>query len=191
MHVRKLVLYAPPVALLVIAIAMAPFRDPGVPAADPRASGPAEVAIFAGGCFWGLQAAFDKLPGVIHTRAGYTGGETAEPTYEQVVAGRTGHAEAVEVEFDPQQVKYEELLRCFFAHHRATSDEPEATYRTRAYRSAIFTTSGHQHELAARLVAEMAESNPGPKPVATLLESATKFWEAEAYHQKYLAQCAH
>ena len=154
-------------------------------------TGPTETAVFAGGCFWGLQAAFDEMPGVVSTRAGYAGGSSINPTYEQVVAGKTGHAEAVEVVFDPARVSFEQVARCFFAHHRSTSDEPETSYRKRAYRSAIFVSSSAQREVAERVRDEVVERNAGEKPVATLIENATTFWEAEAYQQKYLAKCAH
>ncbi len=153
-------------------------------------AGPTETAVFAGGCFWGLQAAFDKLPGVVRTRVGYTGGSWSNPTYEQVVSGQTGHAEAVEVVFDPSQASFADLTRYFLANHRSGRDEPEDTYRTRAYRSAIFVGNDDQRELARSIVDEAAASNGSAKPVATLIENASTFWEAEAYHQKYLSQCA-
>lgn len=154
-------------------------------------AGVTETAVFAGGCFWGLQAAFDEVPGVVSTRVGYTGGTTSDPTYGQVVAGKSGHAEAVEVKFDPDRVSFEELVRHFFAHHRPWSDEAEATYCKRAYRSAIFVNNERQRECARRLVAEMVEQNVRGQPVATLIADATTFWGAEAEHQKYLARCAH
>lgn len=172
-------------------VAMALQRDEPATAGLAPFMGPTETAVFSGGCFWGLQAAFDKLPGVVRTRAGYTGGTTSHPTYEQVVAGGTGHAEAVEVVFDPGRLAFSELVRYFFQHHRATSDEPEITYRTRAYRSAVFVSSVTQREAARQILADFIESKPSGKPVATLVEDATVFWEAEAYHQKYLAQCVY
>ncbi len=175
---------------LAAALAFTSMRSGTPPIKTAPFTGPTETAVFAGGCFWGLQAAFDKLPGVVRTRAGYTGGTTSEPTYEQVVAGQTGHAEAVEVVFDPRRISFEELARSFFNHHRPTTDEPAATYRTRAYRSAIFASDDIQREVARRLVAEFIASNTSAKPVATLIEGAATFWEAEPYHQKYLAQCA-
>ena len=176
---------------LLAAMAFTPSRSRTPAVTRAPFSGPTATAVFSGGCFWGLQAAFDKLPGVVSTRAGYTGGATSEPTYEQVVAGQTGHAEAVEVVFDPSRISFEELGRSFFRHHRPTSDEPAATYRTRAYRSAIFASDDVQREIARGLVADFAANNTSTKPVATLIENATTFWEAEPYHQKYLAQCVH
>jgi len=158
----------------------------GVPVNEPARL---ETAVFSGGCFWGLQAAFDKLPGVFSTRAGYTGGAAKNPTYERVVSGGTGHAEAVEVMFDPEQVSYEQLVRYFFQHHRPWSDEPEASYRTRAYRSAIFVAHRGQREIAERIRRELALEDSHPRPAATLIEEAGPFWEAEAYHQKYLSNC--
>jgi methionine-S-sulfoxide reductase len=176
---------------LAMALVFASMRDEVPAMGQVQFAGPTETAVFAGGCFWGLQAAFDKLPGVVKTRVGYTGGTTSNPTYEQVVAGKTGHAEAVEVVFDPSRISFEGLARHFFKHHRPTSDEPESTYRTRAYRSTIFASDEVQRAVARRLVAAFAERNTSDKRIGTLIEDATTFWEAEAYHQKYLAQCAH
>lgn len=166
-------------------------QDAASQAEEPPFAGPTETATFSGGCFWGLQAAFEGLPGVVATRAGYTGGRTDNPKYEQVITGKTGHAEAVEAVFDPEQVSYEQLVRHFFAHHRSTSGEPAANYSTRAYRSAIFIHSPGQRETAERVVSQVVEENQRPEPVATLIEEAGPFWEAEDDHQNYLARCTH
>lgn len=172
---------------VVLAISDGGSRSTGNP--TKIVSGRTETAVFAGGCFWGLQAAFDKLPGVIGTRVGYTGGQTSNPTYEQVVAGTTGHAEAVEVVFDPARISYEYLVRYFFKHHRFASDEPAKSYRTRSYRSEIFVSSPTQRATAERVKEGIARQNRNGKPVATLIENAGRFWEAEAEHQKYLSRC--
>lgn len=148
-----------------------------------------ECAVFAGGCFWGLQAAFDELPGVVHTRAGYVGGLLANPSYEQVVSGETGHAEAVEVTFDPGQISYERLVRYFFAHHRYESNESDSKYQTRPYRSEIFVQNASQRAVAEKLRLEMSSQTTAGKHVTTLISDAGRFWEAEAYHQKYLSRC--
>lgn len=152
-------------------------------------AGPTETAVFSGGCFWGLQAAFDKLPGVISTRVGYTGGHTSNPTYEQVAIGTTGHAEAVEVVFDPARVTYEEVVRYFFRHHRFTGAESEASYRKRPYRSEIFVNNDEQRKTADRVRSEFVGKLGGVKKVATLIDDAGRFWEAEAEHQMYLSRC--
>jgi methionine-S-sulfoxide reductase len=163
------------------------------PSTEPALAfmGSTETAVFAGGCFWGLQTAFDELPGVIGTRVGYAGGTMSTPTYGQVVAGHTGHAEAVEVVFDPSRLSFEQVTRHFFKRHRPKSDEPYDSYRKRAYRSAIFVSNPAQREVAERIRNEFVERNAGGKPVATLIEDASNFLEAEAYHQNYLAKCAH
>lgn len=148
-----------------------------------------ERAVFAGGCFWGLQAAFDQVPGVVRTRAGYTGGHSSNPNYEQVVAGQTGHAEAVEVTFDPGQISYERLVRYFFAHHRYEIDEPDSKYQTRPYRSEIFVQNASQRAIAEKVLAEISPHVAAGKRLATSIGDAGRFWEAEPYHQKYLAQC--
>lgn len=146
-------------------------------------------AIFAGGCFWGLQAAFDELPGVVRTRAGYTGGHSSNPNYEDVVTGQTGHAEAVEVTFDPGQISYEQLVRYFFAHHRYESNEPDSKYQMRPYRSEIFVHDASQRATAEKIIAELSAHVANGRHVTTLIGDAGRFWEAEVYHQKYLAQC--
>jgi methionine-S-sulfoxide reductase len=152
-------------------------------------SGPTEKAVFAGGCFWGLQAAFDGLPGVVATRVGYTGGAIDHPTYEIVVAGGTGHAEAVEVVFDPATTQFEDLVRHFFENHRVPRGDPPAGFATRHYRSSIFVNGPEQLAIARKVIAERAEVDGSSAAPATLIESAGAFWEAEAYHQNYLSNC--
>lgn len=164
--------------------------SPAAPKAEIH-EGPTETAIFSGGCFWGLQAAFDELPGVVRTRTGYTGGALPNPTYTRVITGDSGHVEAVEVVFDPARVSYAEVVRHFFAHHRVPLGEQTEGYATKHYRSAVFYSTAEQHQQAGEVIAALNQSGRFAQPVATLLEPAVVFWEAEAEHQNYLAQCVH
>jgi peptide methionine sulfoxide reductase msrA/msrB len=142
-------------------------------------------AIFAGGCFWGVEHAFRQVAGVVAVRSGYTGGRAKDPTYEEVCAGRTGHAEAVEVRFDPKRVTYEQLARLFFEIHDPTQVNRQGPDVGNQYRSAVFYTSPDEKRTAESLVAKLKAN--GYK-VATRIEPATTFWPAEAYHQNYLAK---
>src|SRR5437764_11744252 len=145
-----------------------------------------EKATFAAGCFWGVEAAFRALPGVVDTRVGYTGGHTPDPTYRQVCSHRTGHAEAVEVTFDPAQISYEELLEAFWRKHNPRSRNRQGFDIGSQYRSAIFFHSPEQEAAAGasrdRLQAELR----WPQKIRTQIEPAGPFDEAEDYHQRYL-----
>jgi peptide-methionine (S)-S-oxide reductase len=143
-----------------------------------------EKAIFAAGCFWGVEADFRQIPGVTATRVGYTGGHTTNPTYEQVCSHTTGHAEAVEVTFDPEQVSYDELLDVFWHEHDPTQLNRQGWDVGDQYRSAIFFTSPEQQE-AALASKERAQAD-ARKPIVTQIEPAGEFYEAEDYHQQYL-----
>ncbi len=143
-----------------------------------------EKAIFAAGCFWGVEADFRQIPGVTATRVGYTGGHTTNPTYEQVCSHTTGHAEAVEVTFDPEQVSYDELLDVFWHAHDPTQLNRQGWDVGDQYRSAIFFTSPEQQE-AAVASKERAQADTR-KPIVTQIEPAGEFYEAEDYHQQYL-----
>ena len=145
-----------------------------------------ETAIVAGGCFWGVEHLLRQLPGVLSTDVGYTGGTTKNPTYEQVCTGRTGHAEAVRVVFDPAVVSYEEVLRYFFRLHDPTTKNRQHNDRGTKYRSAIFYLDERQHEIAERVRAEVDRSGKWKRPVVTEIVPASTFWKAEAYHQDYL-----
>nr|WP_320134021.1 bifunctional methionine sulfoxide reductase B/A protein [uncultured Holophaga sp.] len=145
-----------------------------------------EVALFAGGCFWGMQELLRGQPGVLSTRVGYTGGETPDPVYEAVKTGKTGHAEAVEVRFDPKVTSYEALLRFFFRMHDPTTLNRQGNDLGTQYRSAIFTFSPAQRQAAERIKAEVEGSGKWSRPVVTLIGSAGPFHDAEAYHQDYL-----
>jgi peptide-methionine (S)-S-oxide reductase len=143
-------------------------------------------AIFAAGCFWGVEATFRQLPGVISTRVGYTGGQTSNPTYKEVCTDRTGHAEAVEVSYDPAKLAYEKLLDVFWENHDPTQVNRQGPDYGSQYRTAIFFTTPEQ-ETAARASKEALEkSHRFSKPIATQIVPAVTFYEAEDYHQQYL-----
>ena len=131
-----------------------------------------EKAVFAAGCFWGVEEEFGNLPGVISTRVGYSGGTALGPTYEEVSAGDTGHAEAVEVTFDPARISYEALVRKFFASHDPTTKDRQGPDVGHQYRSVIFYCSPEQRETALRMKAELEESGTFKAPIVTELISA-------------------
>ncbi len=145
-----------------------------------------EQATFAAGCFWGVEAQFRKLEGVTATRVGYTGGTASNPTYKQVCSGRTGHAEAVEVTFDPALISYEELLAVFWSSHNPATRNRQGLNIGSQYRSAIFTHSEAQ-EAAAEATREHAKGSLRwpRKTIATQIEPAGRFYAAEEYHQQY------
>jgi peptide-methionine (S)-S-oxide reductase len=143
----------------------------------------AQRATFAAGCFWGVEAAFREIEGVVKTTVGYTGGETADPTYEQVCSHGTGHAEAVEVWFDPAQVSYEQLLETFWRIHNPTTRNRQGWDFGDQYRSAIFVHDADQATLAAASLTHEQESVR--RPIVTEITPAGTFYAAEDYHQRY------
>ena len=145
-----------------------------------------ETATFAAGCFWGVEVDFRNTPGVTAVRVGYTGGHAESPSYEQVCSGGTGHAEAVEVEFDPEEVSYADLVDRFWSLHDPTQVNRQGWDVGTQYRSAIFTHSPEQDEVAAESKAR-AQARLS-RPIATEIVSATTFWPAEEYHQQYLVK---
>lgn len=145
-----------------------------------------EVAILAGGCFWGMQDLLRKAEGVLATRVGYTGGTTDRPTYNDVKTGTTGHAEAIEIEFDPTLVSYRKVLDWFFQIHDPTTKNRQGNDIGSQYRSAIFYTSDTQREVASQAIADADASGIWPGPLVTDLTPATPFWQAEQAHQDYL-----
>lgn len=145
-----------------------------------------EKAILAGGCFWTLQESLRHIPGVIRTTVGYTGGTSPKPTYEMVCSGKTGHAEAVQVVFDPAKLSYEDLLDHFFQSHDPTSSRDQATGAKEPYRSAIFYFNEEQRRIAERVKEKVAQSDKWNYPVVTEISPATEFYPAEEYHQDYL-----
>ena len=143
-----------------------------------------EKATFAAGCFWGVEAAFRQLPGVTATRVGYTGGHAENPTYEDVCSDATGHAEAVEVTYDPEQISYEQLLDVFWAKHDPTQLNRQGYDVGTQYRSAVFFHGPEQQALALRSKAQVQARTPAR--VVTDILPAPEFYEAEDYHQQYL-----
>lgn len=149
--------------------------------------GKTELATFGAGCFWGVEVTFRNTKGVLDTSVGYSGGTTDHPTYEQVSSGKTGHAEVVQVEFDPAVVSYEELLGVFWENHDPTELNRQGPDVGTQYRSAIFYHSKEQKEAAERSKKALQESGRyGSKTIATSIEPARAFWRAEEYHQQYL-----
>lgn len=144
------------------------------------------VALFAAGCFWKPELAFRKLDGVTDTAVGYSGGKTANPSYEQVCNGDTGHAETVQVEFDPSVISYEQLLDVFWSLHDPTQVNRQGPDVGSQYRSAIFTQDSAQQEAAEASKAALEASGRARGPVATEIAPARDFWRAEDYHQQYL-----
>jgi peptide-methionine (S)-S-oxide reductase len=144
-----------------------------------------ELATFAAGCFWGVELEFGKMPGVLGTRVGYTGGRTSNPGYYEVCDGDTGHAEAVLIEFDPSAVSFETLVREFFNLHDPTTLNRQGPDVGEQYRSAIFYHSPEQKATAERVITELTEMGEFDRPIVTELVPAGTFWDAEEYHQKY------
>ncbi len=145
-----------------------------------------QQALFAAGCFWGVQYYFDQVPGVVKSVVGYTGGHTENPTYEQVCAHGTGHAEAVLLDFDPEQVSYETLCRQFFRMHDPTQLNRQGPDIGDNYRSAIFYFDETQRQVAEQVKQEVASKFN--QPIVTQIAAAGPFYEAESYHQKYAEQ---
>ena len=145
-----------------------------------------EKAVLAGGCFWGMQALLRALPGVIATQVGYTGGHLENPRYEDTHDGASGHAEAVEVRFDPEVTSFNEILRFFFQIHDPTTKNRQGNDVGSQYRSAVFYQDDEQKRLAAEMIAKANASGKFPVPLVTRLEPAGTFWPAEGYHQDYL-----
>jgi peptide-methionine (S)-S-oxide reductase len=143
-------------------------------------------AIFAAGCFWGVEATFRQLPGVISTRVGYTGGQTSNPTYKEVCTDRTGHAEAVEVTYDPAKLAYDKLLEVFWENHDPTQVNRQGPDYGTQYRTAIFFTTPEQETAARASKDALEKSHRFNKPIATQIVPAVTFYEAEDYHQQYL-----
>ena len=142
-------------------------------------------ATFAGGCFWCVEEAFDKVPGVVATTSGYLGGHTKNPTYEQVSGGRTGHAEVVQVEYDPKRVGYEKLLEAFWRNVDPTQKDAQFCDHGSQYRSGIFYHDAEQRRLAEASKAALAKNKPFKGEIVTEITKASEFYAAEGYHQDY------
>src|SRR5213083_1480598 len=143
-------------------------------------------ATFAAGCFWGVEATFRALPGVTSTRVGYTGGNFANPTYKDVCTDGTGHAEAVEMDFDPAKISYEKLLDVFWENHDPTQLNRQGPDIGDQYRTAIFYLSPEQEAAAKASKERLMQSGRFRRPIVTEITPATTFWMAEDYHQQYL-----
>ena len=145
-------------------------------------------ASFGAGCFWGIEAAFAKLPGVTSTRVGYTGGSLENPSYEDVCTGRTGHAEAVEVEYDPSQVSYEKLLELFWSCHDPTTLNRQGPDVGTQYRSVVFFHDAEQEARARTSKEKQESSGRHSSPIVTEIVPASRFYPAEDYHQQYVSK---
>jgi peptide-methionine (S)-S-oxide reductase len=147
-----------------------------------------EKATFAAGCFWGVEAAFREVSGVVSTMVGYTGGAYDNPTYEDVCAGKTGHAEAVQIEFDPEQISYEQLLEVFWRIHDPTQLDRQGPDVGAQYRSAIFFHTPEQEAAARASKARLERSGRYRRKIVTEITALATFWRAEEYHQGYLGK---
>lgn len=145
-----------------------------------------EKATFGAGCFWGVEAAFRQLGGVLSTQVGYTGGRSADPTYKQVCAGGTGHAEAVEITYDPAKISFEKLLDTFWENHDPTTPNRQGPDVGEQYRSAIFTHSPEQAAAAKASRERLEAVKKFRRPIVTEIVAASPFYRAEEYHQQYL-----
>lgn len=145
-----------------------------------------ELATFGAGCFWGVEAAFRAIPGVVATAVGYAGGTTPNPTYEMICHHGTGHAEVVQVTFDPAQVSYQELLEEFWESHDPTQLNRQGPDVGDQYRSAIFFHNAQQEATARASIANLQAGRVFGRPIVTQLEAAPPFWKAEEYHQQFL-----
>ena len=186
---RSVKLFLPPSAvqraIAVFAVIVCGFTD-GVFAQAP-AQPPAGMAIatFAGGCFWCMEPPFDKVLGVVSTTSGYTGGKKRFPTYEEVSSGVTGHAEAVQVVYDPSKVTYEKLLDVFWRNIDPTVVDRQFCDHGSQYRTAIFVHGAEQRRLAEASKTQIEKTKTFKEPIVTPIVTATEFWPAEAYHQDY------
>jgi peptide-methionine (S)-S-oxide reductase len=183
-----------PVALVLIAARSGSSRPLAQPAAAPAldvvASSPAEdTAVFAGGCFWGVEAVYRHVKGVKSAVSGYAGGSVGGPSYEQVSTGDTGHAESVQVIYDPSQVSYGKLLQIFFSVvHDPTQLNRQGPDHGTQYRSAIFYNTSQQQQVAESYIKQLATAKTFSRPIVTQVSKLKGFYRAEEYHQNYLAQ---
>lgn len=167
-----------------------PFAKAGLTSKKDGAKGTEkrELATLAGGCFWGMEEILRKIPGVLVTRVGYIGGSTENPTYKQVCTGATGHAEAVEIAFDPGKISYEEILGYFFRMHDPTTLNRQHNDVGTQYRSAVFYHSDEQKRVAEAVKERAQKSGKFQRPVVTEITAASQFYPGEDYHQKYLVK---
>ncbi|ESZ61318.1 peptide-methionine (S)-S-oxide reductase MsrA [Mesorhizobium sp. C120A] len=184
-------------ALIVAAAAAAFWQSPArsaedavvipPPAMDEKAASGSEKAIFAGGCFWGVQGVFQHVKGVTKAVSGYTGGAKDDAVYETVGSGRTGHAESVEITYDPSKVTYGQLLQVYFSvAHNPTQLNYQGPDSGTQYRSTIFAENGEQQKIAQSYIAQLDQAKVFAKPIVTTLETGKTFYPAEEYHQDFL-----
>ncbi len=171
--------------LLLAGLIAASFKAAPPPALDPPTRG-LQTAVLAGGCFWGVEELIRQLPGVVRTEVGYTGGTVPNATYELVKSGRTGHAESIEITYDPARISYEEILEFFFKMHDPTTANRQGNDVGTQYRSAIFYHDDEQRKAAERVKQKVDRSGAWKRPVVTEIVPASAFWSAEDYHQDYL-----
>ncbi len=150
-----------------------------------------QVTTLGGGCFWCLEAVFDEMTGVVSVESGYMGGHVERPTYAQVCGARTGHAEVIQVTFDPAKVTFRDILAVFFTIHDPTTKDRQGNDVGPQYRSAIFHHGDEQKREAGAFIAELAAKKVFPAPIVTEISPASTFWIAEDYHQEYFAQHGH
>jgi len=155
---------------------------------DSLRAGPRERATLGGGCFWCLEAVYDQMKGVESVESGYMGGANPDPSYEEVCTGRSGHAEVVQLAFDPAIVSFREILEVFFVIHDPTTLNQQGNDVGTQYRSAIFYHSPEQKKVAEELIAELTKQQLYNRPIVTELVPAVRFYEAEEYHQEYFAR---
>jgi peptide-methionine (S)-S-oxide reductase len=172
-------------ALLAFLLAGALLAQPAPPGPDVPAGKGADKATFAGGCFWCMEPPFEKLEGVLSVTVGYTGGTVERPTYEQVSAGGTGHAESVQILYEPSKISYEKLLDVFWHNVDPTDASGQFCDRGSQYRPVIFAHDEEQRRLAEASKAALEKSRPFPGPIVVQIVPATTFWPAEEYHQHY------
>jgi len=147
-----------------------------------------EKAVFGGGCFWCTEAIFMRLNGVESVESGYAGGTVDNPSYEQVSMGNTGHAESIQIEFDPNVIKYEDLLNVFFATHDPTTLNRQGNDVGTQYRSAVFYTTPQQKQTAEEFIKKLEDEGIYDNPIVTEVSALDKFWPAESYHRRYYDQ---
>jgi peptide-methionine (S)-S-oxide reductase len=181
----KRTLAAATAALLSLALSSTGARAQN---AAPKPVAAVDTAVFAGGCFWGIEGVFEHLKGVTSATSGYAGGTVANPSYEQVSSGETGHAESVQVVYDPSQISYGQLLQIFFSVHDPTLLNRQGPDVGTQYRSAVFYRNDQQKRAAESYVAQLRAAKTFPRPVVTQLAPLRAFYAAEAYHQNYMAQ---
>ena len=181
MKLLKYTLAAFILSLFAVTVTISSADEAGVAAATNDTS----VATFAGGCFWCMEGPFDKLEGVISTTSGYTGGHTENPTYKQTSTGRTGHTEAVQIVYNPEQVSYEKLLDVFWHNIDPTTADQQFCDQGSQYRSEIFYHNDKQKELAEASKTALINNKPFSEPVVTQVTKASTFYAAEDYHQDY------